>query len=320
MYNVFEMGEEEKLYDVLILGGGPAGLSAALYAGRAGLATLIIERGVFGGNIFQTSEIENYPGGVPGESGAEFSMRLASQAESFGAEKVSGAAEKVYLDGAEKKVEVLGKTYRGSTLIIATGTVPMKLGIPGEEEYTGRGVSYCAVCDGPFFTGLDVYVVGGGYSALEESIYMTKYARHVTLIHRRDAFRASDTIVDQAKGNEKISFMLDTVITEIGGGDLLTRIETKNVITGEQKVIEAREGENLGLFIFAGMKPVTEIYENLEKIGGFVKTDERMRTSIPGVFAAGDVRHKTLRQVVTATADGAIAAIEAEKYLSEEKK
>ena len=292
-------------------------MSAAIYTGRAGLSTLIIERGAYGGNIFQTSRIENYPGGIPGESGMDFSARLSAQADEFGAEKVSGTAEKVDLEGDEKKVLVWGKTYRGRSLIIATGSVPRKLGAPGEEEYTGRGVSYCAVCDGPFFSGLDVFVVGGGNSAIEESIFLSKIVRHVTVIHRRDAFRAAKKIVGLAQEKENITFLLDTVITEIGGDDLLTYIETKNVKTGEKKVIKAEEGSNIGLFIFSGMKPETELFENLHLKDGYVVTDDRMRTNIPGLFAAGDVRFKTLRQVVTAAADGAIAAIEAEKFLLE---
>lgn len=315
VYNVHVMGDMGKLYDVLILGGGPAGLSAAIYAARAGLSVLVIERGAFGGTVFQTAEIENYPGGVYGESGREFSSRLSAQADSFGAEKVSGAADKVFLEGNEKKVQAWGNTYTGRSIILATGSVPAKLGVPGEDEYLGRGVSYCAVCDGPFFSGLDVFVVGGGDSALEESMHLAGFARHVTIIHRRDAFRAAKKIVDHTRKKENISFMLDTVVTEIGGGDLLTRIETENVKTGEKNIIRAKEGENFGFFIFAGMNPVTDLFEGIEMEDGYITTDERMRTNAAGVFAAGDVRFKSLRQIVTAAADGAIAAIEAEKYL-----
>jgi len=312
------MGEEEKLYDVLILGGGPAGLSAAIYAGRAGLSALVIERGAFGGTAFQTAEIENYPGLASGESGAEFSMRLSSQAEKFGAEMTSAAAEKVSLQGKVKKITAGDKTFNGRTLIIATGSVPRRLGVPGEIEYTGRGVSYCAVCDGPFFSGLDVYVAGGGNSAVEESLFLSKFVRHVTIIHRRDTFRAHKWIVEKAKEKDNISFLLDTVVTELKGGDLLTAIETENVKTGERNTYEAIEGENLGFFVFVGMKPFSDLFEGLDMTSGYIVTDECMKTNIPGVFAAGDIRHKTLRQIVTAAADGAIAAIEAEKYILEE--
>jgi len=315
------MDEAGKLYDVLILGGGPAGLTAAIYAGRAGLSVLVVERGAFGGTVFQTAEIANYPGGVPGESGFEFSSRLSAHADMFGAEKVAATAAKVVIDGRVKQIIAGDKTYSGRSLIIATGTVSSKLGVPGETEYAGKGVSYCAVCDGPFFSGLDVYVVGGGDSALEESLYLARFARHVTVIHRRDAFRAAKQIVDHAGRTENISFMLDTVVTEVGGGVFLTRIETENVKTGEKAVIQANEGENFGFFIFAGMSPQTGLFDGsgLEIQNGYIITDEGMRTNIPGVFAAGDVRSKQLRQIVTAAADGAIAAIQAEKYLLEEE-
>jgi len=311
------MGGNEKLYDILILGGGPAGLSAAIYAGRAGLSALVIERGAFGGAIFQTAEIANYPGGASGgESGAEFSARLEAQADAFGAEKVRGAAAAVKAEGSIKEVTVGNTVYRGRSLIVATGSVPAKLGVPGEEEFTGLGVSYCAVCDGPFFSNLDVFVVGGGDSALEESLFLAKIARHVVIIHRRDSFRAARQIVDMAKRTKNILYMMDTVVTGIGGDGFLTRIETENVKTGEKILIKADEGESFGLFIFAGMKPQSGLFEGiLETQDGYIVADEEMRTSVSGVFAAGDVRKKMLRQAVTATADGAIAAISAEKYL-----
>ena len=309
------MADERKLYDVLILGGGPAGLSAAIYAGRAGLSTLIVERGAFGGLIFQTAEIANYPGGLRGESGAEFSARLSSHVDEFGAEKVSATASKVHMEGKVKKIEAGNKVYQGRSLILATGSMPLKIGVPGEEEYLGRGVSYCAVCDGPFFSGLDVFVVGGGNPAIEESLFLAKIARHVTVIHRRDAFRAAKGLVDQAQKNDNVSFLLDTIVTKIGGNDLLTHIETKNVKTGERKILEAKEGENFGFFVCAEMRPVTDLLEGLDMKDGYILTDEMMHTNIPGVFAAGDVRQKLLRQIVTAAADGAIAATSAEKYL-----
>jgi len=319
VYNGNAMGEEGKLYDVLILGGGPAGLAAAIYAGRAGLSVLVAERGPFGGAIFQTAEIANYPGGQPGESGAEFSARLEAHADAFGAEKALGAVTGVKLAEKTKEISIGDAIYRGRSLIIATGSVPSKLGIPGEAEYTGLGVSYCAICDGPFFSGLDVFVIGGGDSALEESLHLAKFARKVTIIHRRDAFRAAKQIVGRAEGTENISFMLDTVVTEVGGGDFLTRIETENVRTGEKQTILAADGENFGVFIFTGMRPETGLFEGLLELkDGYIVTDEEMRTNVPGVFAAGDVRAKRLRQVVTATADGAIAATQAEKYLLEE--
>jgi len=311
------MKNVSKPYDVIIVGGGPAGLSAAIYAGRAGLSVLVVERAAFGGAIFQTAEIANYPGGQQSESGAEFSARLEAHAWSFGAEKALGAVTAVKLEGAVKEIAVGDVVYRTHSVIIATGSVPAKLGIPGEAEFTGLGVSYCAVCDGPFFSGLDVFVVGGGDSAIEESLHLAKIARKVTVIHRRDAFRAAKQLVERAKSAENISFMLDTIVTGIGGDGFLARVEAENVKTGERFAISANEGENFGFFIFAGMRPSSELFDGLEMKDGYIVTDDDMRTSIPGVFAAGDVRAKRLRQVVTATADGAIAAIQAEKYIGE---
>jgi len=312
------MIDGEKIYDVLIIGGGPAGLSAAIYSGRAGLSTLVIERGAFGGTVFQTAGIANYPGVVSGETGAEFSARLEAQAWTFNADKIIGEVQAVGLSGEVKEVVCAGAAYRGRTVIIATGTVPAKLGIPGEKEYAGLGVSYCAICDGPFFSGCDIFVVGGGNSALEESLYLAKFARNVTVIHRRDSFRASGTVVDLVRNTENISLLLDTIVIEVGGGDLLTRVETENVITGERSTITAGEGENFGFFIYAGMDPATGVFGDvLDKEGGYIITDEEMRTNIPGVFAAGDVRRKTFRQAVMAASDGAAAALFAGKYLLE---
>jgi len=315
------MGSSEKIYDVLILGGGIAGLTAAIYAGRAGVSALVIERGVFGGTIFQTSSIANYPGVLPDETGAGFSARLEAQAWSFGAERVFAEARRVITGGGVKEVVTGDGVFRGKTLIIAAGIGPVKLGIPGEEEYTGLGVSYCAICDAPFFAGRDVYVAGGGNNALEESLRLAKVARHVTVVHKRDAFHASKEMVEKAKGAENISFLFDTAVVEVGGEGLLRRIVTENTKTGERRSIDAGEGESLGLFVFAGMKPMSDIYgETLESKNGFIVTDEAMRTNLPGVFAAGDIRHKKYRQALTAASDGAIAALSAEQYLMEVRK
>jgi thioredoxin reductase (NADPH) len=310
--------EKARLYDLLILGGGPAGLSAAMYAGRAGLSTLIIERGAIGGAIFRAAKIENYPGGLKGESGAEFAARLEAQADAFGAEKAAGAATSARLSGKVKEISVGDTVYRGRSLIIAAGIVPAKLGVPGEAEYVGRGVSYCAVCDGPFFTGLDVFVVGGGDIAIEEGMDLAKLSRKVTVIHQRSSFRAAKRLTARAEKTVNIGFMFDTVVTEVGGGDLLTRIEVKNVKTGEERSIVASEGENFGLFV--SIEPAAELFDvEIDMKDGYIVTDEEMHTNIPGVFAAGDVRYKKLRQVVTAAADGAIAATEAKKFLMEEE-
>jgi len=317
------MDSEGKIYDVLIVGGGPAGLTAAIYAGRAKLSAFVVERENFGGTVFRTAEIANYPGIIKGETGAEFSARLEAQAWSFGAERTYGEVKAAELTGDVKEVTCADKVYKGRTLIIATGKaalVPAKLRIPGEDEYLGRGVSYCAVCDGPFFTGLDVFVAGGGNSALEESLYLANVVRRVTIIHGGEGFEADAKYADLVKGTENVSDLPETIITGIGGGELLTRIETENVRTGERSAIEAAEGENFGLFISVGTEPETGIFgEALETENGYIVTDEEMRTNIPGVLAAGDVRKKMYRQAVMAASDGATAALFAGKYLMEAK-
>jgi len=318
------MIEGEKIYDILIVGGGPAGLSAAIYAGRANLSVLVIERGMFGGDAFRAKELANYPGALPGETGAELSARLEAQAWSFGAEKAVGEVRSAEIEGEIKRITCGEKACSGKTLIIATGKasgVPAKLGIPGEEEYLGRGVSYCAICDGLFFADSDVFVIGGIDSALEESLYLAKITRHVTIIHDKDTFQGDEKLIKSIRETENITVLPDTVVTEIGGGDLLTRIETENVSTGEKSTISAGEGENFGFFIYIGTEPDTGIFgEALETENGYIVTDEEMRTNIPGVFAAGDVRRKAFRQAVMAAADGATAALFAGKYIMEAKK
>ena len=309
---------EEKVYDVVVVGGGPAGLSAGIYAARAGLSVIVVERGAFGGNIFLTAEIANYPGGMETESGADFAARITAHADAFAVDRLAGEITELRLDGAVKEAVLGDIVIRGHTMILATGSVSNKLGVPGELKYIGAGVSYCAVCDGPFFRGKDVFVVGGGDSALEEAIFLAKFARGVTVIHRRDEFRAAKSIVDHAMKIPTIGFLLDTVVKELGGNEdgLLSKLTVENVKTGESRIIEAAPGDNFGLFIFAGMQPVCDLFaDKVETDKGYILTDERMRTSVPGVFAAGDIRKKLLRQAVTATSDGAIAAIEAEKYL-----
>jgi thioredoxin reductase (NADPH) len=308
--------QNEKIYDVLILGGGPAGLSATIYARRANLTTLIVEKGVYGGLIFNTAEIENYPGGIKGESGAEFSMRLAEQAKSFEPDAVTDEIIEADIDGQVKILTGKNGVYRGRSLVIATGNVPRTLGVPGESDFAGRGVSYCATCDGPFFAGLDIYVSGGGNSAVEEAVHLAKFGRKVTIIHRRDELRADKAIQKKAFKCDTIDFMLDTVVRELKGGDLLDTIVVENVRTGVIREIHADEGGSLGFFVFVGMMPQTALFEGkLEMEGGYIVTDEDMRTNVEGVYAAGDVRKKSLRQIVTSVAEGAIAAVQCEKYL-----
>lgn len=310
----------DKLYDVIILGAGPAGLTAGLYSGRYRLSTLIIEKAKDGGQIAITDEIENYPGQmVEGESGPSLIARMTAQAEKFGAERASDTITKVELEGPVKKLYGTKDTYQCKTLIIATGAFPRPIGCKREGEFMGKGVSFCATCDANFFEDLEVYVVGGGDSAVEEAMYLTKFARKVTIIHRRDELRAAKSIQEKAFKNPKLHFMWDTVVDELLGEDILSGMIVKNTKTGELTRIDADEEDGLfGLFGFIGYNPRSELFEGmLDMDHGYIKTDDNMHTNIPGVFAAGDIRVKALRQVVTAAADGAIAAMQAEKYVAE---
>ena len=307
------------VYDVIILGAGPAGLSAAIYAGRSRLSTLLIERLADGGQIAITSEIENYPGSLlENESGASLTARMTAQAENFGAERVSSNVTAVELSSDVKSVTCSnGETYKAKSVIIATGARPRNIGCENENEFIGKGISFCATCDANFFEDLEVYVAGGGDSAIEEAIFLTKFARSVTVIHRRDELRAVKSIQDKAFANEKIKFMWDTVIEKVDGDGLLSKMTVRNVKTNELTEILADEDDGLfGLFVFLGYIPNSTLFEDILPLeNGYIKTDDDMRTGIPGVFAAGDVRVKSLRQVITAAADGAIAAMQAGKYL-----
>ena len=310
----------DKLYDVIILGAGPAGLAAGLYSGRYRLSTLIIEKAKDGGQIAITDEIENYPGQmVEGESGPSLIARMTAQAEKFGAERASDTITKVELEGPVKKLYGTKDTYQCKTLIIATGAFPRPIGCKREGEFMGKGVSFCATCDANFFEDLEVYVVGGGDSAVEEAMYLTKFARKVTIIHRRDELRAAKSIQEKAFKNPKLHFMWDTVVDELLGEDILSGMIVKNTKTGELTRIDADEEDGLfGLFGFIGYNPRSELFEGmLDMDHGYIKTDEDMHTNVEGVYAVGDIRVKSLRQVVTAAADGAIAAMQAEKYVSE---
>ena len=309
-----------EIYDVIILGAGPAGLSAGLYAGRSNLKTLIIEKGQDGGQITLTDEIENYPGQMlSDENGFTLVSRMAAQAKKFGAERVSDTIRSVDLEGEVKTLTGARGTYQAKTVIIAAGAHARPIGCKNEAEFIGRGISFCATCDANFFRGLEVYVVGGGDAAVEEALFLTKFARKVTIIHRRDQLRAAKSIQDKAFRNEKIAFLWDSVVEEVGGEELLERMTVRNVKTGETTTIQADPADGLfGLFVFIGMNPNSGLFEGmLDMEKGYLKTDEDMRTNLPGVFAAGDIRVKSLRQVITAAADGAIAAMQAEKYLAE---
>lgn len=311
----------EKIYDVLVLGAGPAGLAAGLYAGRSRLSVLIIEKGQDGGQIAITDEIENYPGQiVEGESGPSLIARMTEQAAKFGAERVSDTIKEAELEGDIKILRSENAEYRGKHVIIATGAHARAIGCKGETEYKGKGISYCATCDANFFEDLEVYVVGGGDSAVEEAMYLTKFARKVTVIHRRNELRAAKSIQEKAFKNPKLAFMWDSVVEEVGGDDILQWMKVKNVKTGEISLVKADEEDGMfGLFGFIGTVPNTAPFAGLIEMDdrGYIRTDEDMHTNIGGVYAAGDVRVKSLRQVVTAAADGAIAAVQVERSMSD---
>ena len=309
-----------ELYDVIILGGGPAGLTAGLYAGRSRLKTLLIEKNQDGGQIALSADVENYPGQLlEGETGVSLAARMAAQCERFGVERKRDDIQKAELSGEIKRLIGSGGTYEARTVILATGASPRPIGCENEKDFIGRGVSYCATCDGAFFRGLDVYVAGGGDSAVEEALFLTRFARKVTIIHRRDQLRAAKSIQEKAFANPKIGFLWDSVVVKAEGSDVLDTLTVRNVKTGGLTVIKAApEDGMLGLFGFVGYLPNTGLFaDQLPLENGYVSTDTDMRTALPGVFAAGDVRVKSLRQVVTAAADGAIAAVQAERYLME---
>ena len=302
------------MVDVAIIGAGPAGLTAAIYASRAGMKTLIFEQMAPGGQITSTHKLENYPGFPGGIAGSDFSVALKEQAESFGAELRSEKILRMELGGQPKSIISSQGEYEAKTVILALGASPRKLGIAGEEEYTGNGVSYCATCDGAFFRGMEVCVVGGGDTALEDAIYLANLAKKVSVIHRRDTFRAQHVLVERAKAKENIEFILDTVPVKIEGGMDLESILLKNAKTGEERSLPIA-----GCFVAIGHEPDTRLVEGQVYLDsqGYIIAGENTLTNVPGVFAAGDVRTKTLRQVVTAVSDGAVAQQAAQEYLLE---
>lgn len=310
-----------KVYDVIILGAGPGGLAAGLYAGRSRLSTLVIEKGQDGGQIAITDDIENYPGQmVEGESGPSLIARMTQQVEKFGAERVADTINAVDFSGEIKILKSAKNEYQAKNVIIATGAYARPIGCKGEAEFRGKGVSYCATCDANFFEDLEVFVVGGGDSAVEEAMYLTKFARKVTIIHRRDELRAAKSIQEKAFANPKIEFFWDSVVEELGGDDILQWMKVKNVKTGEVRTVEADEEDGMfGVFGFIGTVPNSKLLEGILDMDerGYIRTDEDMHTNIPNVYAVGDVRIKSLRQVVTAAADGAIAAVQVERSLSD---
>lgn len=305
---------EERIYDVIIAGAGPAGMTAAVYASRANLDTLMIERGIPGGQMANTEDVENYPG-YESILGPDLSTKMFEHAKKFGAEYAYGDIKEVIDNGNYKTVVAGSKTYQTKALIITTGAQYKKLGIEGETELGGRGVSYCAVCDGAFFKQKNLVVIGGGDSAVEEGIYLTRFADKVTIVHRRDQLRAQKIIQQRAFENEKIDFIWNTVVHKINGPEgKVSSVSLENLETGEQYDFDAD-----GVFIYIGMVPLSEPFKSLgiTNEDGYIPTNEHMETEIPGIFAAGDIREKTLRQIVTATGDGSIAAEAAIKYIED---
>ena len=305
----------ENLYDVVIVGGGPAGLTAALYLARAKYRVLVLEREQFGGQIAITHEVVNYPG-IAKTSGKTLTNTIQQQAENFGAEFILAEAIGFDHNGDIKTVHTNKGDYRCFGILLATGAHPRAVGFKGEEEHKGRGVAYCATCDGEFFTGKEIFVVGGGYAAAEESVFLTKFARHVTILVRKDDFSCAASVADQAKNHEKITVLYNTVMEEVSGENGITYARYKNTATGE--VTEYKSNETFGVFVFAGYAPATEAVKGIVERNeqGYIVTDASQKTSAEGIYAAGDVCIKPLRQVVTATSDGALAATELEKYVA----
>ncbi|QLL69513.1 thioredoxin-disulfide reductase [Lactobacillus sp. 3B(2020)] len=308
------MSEEKKTnYDVIVIGAGPGGMTAAMYASRADLSVLMLDRGIYGGNLNNTAEIENYTG-FKSVQGPDLAKQMYEGATQFGADYAYGAVEKVELIGDEKQVTTdMGETFTAKALVIATGSGQRKLGVPGESEFSGRGISYCAVCDGAFFKGKNLIVVGGGDSAVEEGAFLTQLAAKVTVLVRSDKLRAQPIVQDKAFKNPKMEFVYNTSVTEIVGNEMaVTGVKTVNNQTGETGEIAAD-----GVFIYVGTFPMTEPFKDLGILNekGWVETDEKMATKVPGIFAVGDVRNTVLRQVATAVGDGAIAGQQVYKYL-----
>lgn len=301
-----------KIYDVIVIGGGPAGYTAALYTSRAGLSTLVIEKLYAGGQMTQTTQIDNYPGFHEQIDGFTLGMNMQLGAQRFGVETVNEEVLSVQLEGSEKTVETSEKVYTAKAVIIATGAGHKHLGIPKEEELTGRGVAYCASCDGMFYRGKTVAVVGGGNSAAADAMVLSRIAKKVYLIHRRDQLRATKIYHDPLMKAENIEFCWNSTVEEFLHGEKLTGVRLKNSITGE-----VTEMTLDGLFVSIGRSPNTELFKQQLELDedGYIVADESTRSNIPGVFAVGDVRTKAVRQIVTAAADGAVAAHYAEKYL-----
>lgn len=307
--------DNESFYDVVIIGGGPAGLTAALYLARARYRVVVVEKEHFGGQITITDEVVNYPG-VESVSGAALSETMRRQAANFGAEFLLAEVEALDMSGEVKKIRAGGRDLSCFGVLLATGAHPRRIGFKGEAEFQGRGVAYCATCDGEFFTGKDVFVVGGGFAAAEEAVFLTKYARHVTVMIRRDDFSCAKSAAESARNHQKITVLCNTEIDEVAGDTALRFLRYRNNVTGEVVEYRSSEGDSFGVFVFAGYVPETTLIRDIAALdeSGYVIVDRAQRTDVPGLYAAGDVCVKNLRQVVTAVSDGATAATELEKH------
>ena len=311
------MVDTENLYDVVIIGGGPAGLSAAIYLTRAKYRVLVLEREQFGGQITITHEVVNYPG-VGKCSGKDLTDTMYLQAEYFGADFLMAEATELDLEEDVKIVHTNRGDFKCLGVLLATGAHPKMVGFKGEAEYRGRGVAYCATCDGEFFTGKEVFVIGGGFAAAEESIFLTKFASHVTILIRGEDFSCAEAVAEQARSHEKITVITNTVVEEVKGENGLNYIRYRNRTTDEITEYHAKEGEGFGVFVFVGYAPETDLVKDIAELNeqGYIITDKSQKTSVDGLYAAGDICIKPLRQVVTATSDGALAATELEKYVA----
>lgn len=307
---------EEKIYDVIIAGAGPAGMTAAVYTSRANLSTLMIERGMPGGQMANTEDVENYPG-FESILGPDLSTKMFEHAKKFGAEYAYGDIKEIIDNGDYKTVVAGSKQYKAYSVIISAGAEYKKIGVPGEKELGGRGVSYCAVCDGAFFKGKELYVIGGGDSAVEEGVYLTRFASKVTIVHRRDELRAQKILQDRAFANEKIDFIWNHTVKSIN--DKEGKVGSVTLVSTESAEEQTLPAD--GVFIYIGMVPLSKPFAGLgiTNENGYIETNERMETKVKGIFAAGDIREKTLRQIVTATGDGSIAAQSAQHYVEELK-
>lgn len=307
------MVKSAKKYDVVIIGAGPAGLSAGIYTARARLSSLLIERGAVGGQIINAELVENYPGFTGGISGINLTEAMHKQATGFGLETLVAEVTGIKINGRQKVVKTSKGDINAKAVIIAGGSERQKLGVPGEAEYTGKGVSYCATCDGPFFQDKAVAVVGGGNAAITEALELTKFASKISVIHRRDELRATKILQEKAFAEKKIKFLWDSVLEEIAGDNFVNKVTVNNVKTKKKSVLDVS-----GVFMAVGFKPNTAYLKDIVKLDdiGTIVTNERMETSVPGIFAAGDIRSSSIRQVIAAAGDGAVAAISAEKYIT----